>query len=145
MRVETTRFGTLSLAEDRLYLLREGLVGLPALQRFLLIETPEKGPFQWLQSVDEPSLAFVVIDPDWLVPGYQKELPAAVFEVLGIARPGEGVAMAIVTIPDDPREMTANLKGPLLFHLKTREGRQLVLDDERYLLRHPILSSLSRR
>jgi len=145
MRVETTRFGALDLAEERLYRLAEGLVGFPLLKRFLLIESGEGGPpFKWFQSVDEPSLAFIVLDPEWLVPGYRAELPAAAFERLGAA-PGEAEALAIVTIPDDPQEMSANLKGPLLFHPGTRQGVQLVLDEERFALRHPVLPSLAKR
>ena len=145
MQVETTRFGPLESGPESLYELPEGFVCFPLLKRFILIEGEAGGPFKWLQSVDEPGLAFIVIDPDWLVPNYQRALPAPVFETLGIGRPGEGVALAIVTIPEDPQAMTANLKGPLLFHPKTRSGIQLVLEEERYPLRHPILSSLASR
>lgn len=146
MLVETTRFGSLEFTAERLYELTEGLLGFPLLKRFILIEDEEEGgPFKWLQSVDEPSLAFVVIDPDWLVPNYRSELPAAAFGAVGVARPGEGTALALVTIPENPQEMTANLKGPLLFNPETRQGMQLVLDDERHSLRYPILSALARR
>ena len=145
MQVETTRFGALEFAADRLYELPDGLVGFPLLKRFILIESKEEGsPFMWFQSVDEPSLAFIVVDPEWLAPGYRAELPAAAFERVGAA-PGEAEALAIVTIPDNPQEISANLKGPLLFHPKTRRGLQLVLDEERFALRHPVLSSFARR
>ncbi len=140
MRIETTRFGPIEIAEDRFLVLGEGLLGFPSLNRFLLIGDEGTAPFQWLQSVDEPSLAFVVIDPRWLLPDYLSDLPAALAERIGIRRPEEMGLLALVSIPEeDPQEMTANLKGPLVFNLATRRGVQLVLDDERYALRHPVI------
>ncbi|OGL64767.1 MAG: hypothetical protein A3J27_15225 [Candidatus Tectomicrobia bacterium RIFCSPLOWO2_12_FULL_69_37] len=146
MQVETTRFGPLEFASGQLYELTEGLLGFPLLKRFILIgNEADGGPFRWLQSLEEPALAFVVIDPDWLAPGYRSELPRAALEAAGLDRPEEGTVLALVTIPENPQEMTANLKGPLLFNSKTRQGLQLVLDEERHSLRCPILSALARR
>jgi len=42
-------------------------------------------------------------------------------------------------IPEDPRKMTANLAGPLVVNVHSRNGRQLVLNPELYPLKYPFI------
>src|SRR5687768_5931065 len=63
MEIETTRFGTLSVEDERIITFPNGLLGFPDHTRFALIQTGEENYFFWLQAVDEPNLAFVVTDP----------------------------------------------------------------------------------
>ncbi len=130
MQIETARFGEIEIPEDRVLEFPEGLVGFPGLNRFLVIEDESSAPFRWLQSLDEADLAYVVVEPKWVMPGYQIDLPPSVAAGLGIAQPDDMSVLVIVTIPEDPREMTANLRGPLVFNAASRKGSQLVLDDE---------------
>ena len=44
-----------------------------------------------------------------------------------------------MVIPEDPRKMTANLAGPLVINAKTRIGRQIVLNTDKYPLKYAIL------
>ena len=48
-----------------------GLLGFPDHTRFALIQTGEENYFFWLQSVDEPNLAFVVTDPSIFFKDYE--------------------------------------------------------------------------
>lgn len=142
MRVETTKFGTLEVGEESVIFLPEGLVGFEGLKRFVLLEREGEEPFKWLQSLDEPSIAFVVIDPmtfkrDYLVPLEQEEAAR-----LGIERPDDAALLVIVTIPKEREGMTANLQGPLVVNLKSKLGKQLVLTEELYTTKHNILEEL---
>ncbi len=130
MQIETARFGEIEIPEDRVLEFPEGLVGFPGLNRFLVIEDESSAPFRWLQSLDEADLAYVVVEPKWVMPGYQIDLSPSVAAGLGIAQPDDMSVLVIVTIPEDPREMTANLRGPLVFNAASRKGSQLILDDE---------------
>jgi flagellar assembly factor FliW len=40
--------------------------------------------------------------------------------------------------------MTANLLAPIVINGNARRGRQVILDDERYTTRHPILQEMWR-
>lgn len=142
MKVETSRFGELEIPETDIISFTEGLIGLSSLNRFWLIDDADQRPFKWLQSLDEPSLAYVVLEPEWLWPGYVEELSPLVMAAMGIEKAEDLTFLVIVTIPEDPREMTANMKGPLIFDIKDRKGIQLILDDERYPLQWPILSNI---
>ena len=140
MQIKTSRFGTIHAPEERILEFPEGLVGFPGLIRFMVIEDETSAPFRWLQSLDEPDLAYVAVEPKWLLPDYQVDLPPAVAAQFAIAGPDEMSVLVLVTIPDDPRQMTANLRGPLVFNAASRKGAQLVLDDESLSPRYRIIS-----
>jgi flagellar assembly factor FliW len=113
----------------------DGLIGFPTARRFVLLDSPRpESPFRCLVCVDLPEVGFIVCDPVRLWPGYGAEVPL----------PAEGrsqdlAVLAIVTIPGDPREMTANLLAPLVVDSCSRVGQQVVLDTGRYGTRHPLL------
>src|SRR5688572_18332474 len=71
MDIETTRFGLLSVEDERIITFPNGLLGFPDHTRFALIQTGEENYFFWLQAVDEPNLAFVVTDPTTFFKDYQ--------------------------------------------------------------------------
>jgi flagellar assembly factor FliW len=137
--VDSRRFGRLTVREDQIIFLNPGLLGFSRFQRYLLIQHTQESPFLWLQSVDHPDLAFVVIDPCYLVPDYQppltgvlKELEAETLEDLKI--------VTILTIPPGaPQEMTVNLMGPVVINLKNRKGKQIIIEDPRYHHKHRVL------
>ncbi|HOD34168.1 MAG TPA: flagellar assembly protein FliW, partial [Holophaga sp.] len=60
-------------------------------------------------------------------------------QALGLADSKEAMVLALVVIPEDPRNMTANLAGPLVINTRTRSGRQVILDTQRFPLKHRIL------
>ncbi len=140
MQIETSRFGVIEVSEDRILEFPEGLVGFPSLKRFLVIDDESSAPFRWLQSLDEADLAYVAVEPKWMLPDYRVDLPPSVAAGLGIAQPDDMSVLVIVTIPEDPREMTANLRGPLVFNTSSRKGAQLILDDDSLSPRHRVIS-----
>ena len=141
MQIETSRFGEIEVSEDRVLEFSDGLVGFSGLKRFLVIDDESQAPFRWLQSLDEADLAYVAVEPKWLMSGYQVDLPPSVAAGLGITQPGDMSVLVIVTIPEDPREMTANLRGPLVFNAASRKGAQLILDDDSLSPQHRVISS----
>ena len=58
----TTRFGNLEVDDDRLIQLQDGLLGFPDLKRFVLMDYKDT-VLKWFQSVDDPDVAFIVVDP----------------------------------------------------------------------------------
>lgn len=133
--VRSERFGAYEVPEDRMLVFSEGLVGLPDARRFVLLDSPRpESPFRLLVCVDQPELGFVVCDPSSLWAGYAADLPRPP------AVEGEVAALAIVTVPSDPRGMTANLMAPLVIDCVTRRGWQIVIDSGRYSTQHPLLS-----
>lgn len=116
-----------------------GLPGFERLHQFVLVEVPEYSPFEWLYSIDDPSIRFVVVNPMLFRPDYSPKVTREHLEQLGVRHKEDLRLLAIVTLHADFHLSTANLAGPLLLNLVTHVGMQLVIDDARYSVREPIL------
>jgi flagellar assembly factor FliW len=138
MTYTSSRFGTLDIKDDTVLTFPSGLLGFPECRRYVILDHDTDAPFKWLQSLDEPALAFVILDPALILADYRIEAAdEAIVEVQG-GEPDELSTAVILTIPStDPGQITANLRGPLLMNPRTRLGKQLVLPDE-FPTRHPL-------
>jgi flagellar assembly factor FliW len=135
----TQRFGEMEIHPDSVVTVIGGIIGFPDLTRYVLIQRPHDAPFYWLQCLDDPTLALVLVDPVLFKSDYAPSLPQGLAHDLGDGG-GKVVLFAIVTIPQGrPQDMTANLLGPLAMNPATRRARQLVLDDRLFTHRHPII------
>jgi flagellar assembly factor FliW len=142
VKFDTTRFGTVDVPEDRIITMSKGMMGFPENKRFCIIQHKEDSPFFWYQSVDDPALAFVITNPWLFKPDYKVDLDLA-SQTMGWEDDGKDVPVecyVLVTIPKgSPEKMTANFVGPLIINTKTREGVQIVLSDESYSLKYPLV------
>ncbi|MCP9454586.1 MAG: flagellar assembly protein FliW [Nitrospira sp.] len=139
MKCSSTRFGTFEITEEQVLTFPSGLLGFPDHRRYVILDHDTEAPFQWLQSLDEAGLAFVILDPDlFMGKEYCIEVSdETLAEIQG--KRGEPLSVAVLlTIPsEDPRCITANLRGPLVINPRTRLGKQVVLSAE-YPVRHPL-------
>jgi len=137
--VRSQRFGDYEVPAERIIRFPDGLVGFPEARQFVLLESDRAGsPFRYLLCVDLPELGFVVCDAAHVCPGYVADVPRPA-EV-----PAEDMAvLALVTVPADARQMTANLMAPLVIDCRSGQGRQLVLDTGRHPIRFPLLAPSS--
>ena len=146
LTVETTRFGQLTVPGTQLITIPDGLLGFPTATRYVILHhDQDQGiPFRWLQSVEHPALAFVIVDPWILKPDYALELSDEVCESLQLSEEEGPLIFSIVTVPLEPAMMTANLQGPLVVNPASRLGQQVVLTNHPYTTRHLILSELAQ-
>lgn len=138
MKCTSTRFGSFEIPDESILTFPSGLLGFSEQQRYVILDHDTEAPFKWLQSVDEPGLAFVILDPAIFHPDYHIDIPADALAEIKVGET-EDLAMAVIlTIPsDDPGRITANLRGPLVISHKTKLGKQLVLSEE-FPTRHPL-------
>ncbi|MGE5560006.1 MAG: flagellar assembly protein FliW [Chloroflexota bacterium] len=138
MEFATTRFGTLAVPEHEIIDFPAGLPGFEDAKRFITVESDETDPFVWLQSLSRPDLAFLTIPPQLIVRDYRPEVPPEAREALRLNDDSVVEVLAIVTVPEDPREMTANLRAPIIINRSARVGRQEVELSGRHPLRQRI-------
>jgi len=137
MEVRTTRFGVIEIAEDRVITIPKGLLGFPDKTRYCLLEPGEDACFFWLQSLDDPALAFVITDPTLFVSDYSVPIRSEQMEELGLDRLEDAQVFVIVNKVGE--ELTGNLQGPLIINTLSRVGEQAVLADKRWTTRHPLV------
>lgn len=138
MNIATSRFGTIDCPEQALLAVPAGILGFPASTRYVVLDHDRDVPFKWLQSVDEPALAFVIADPVLFAPEYRVVLLEQDTRDLGVRSSDDLLIFVIVTIPlDDPIRFTANLRGPVVVNRHARIGKQVILQED-YPTRAPL-------
>jgi len=144
LQIETSRFGKIDIDESKIIFFTSGILGFPEAKRYILLPHPNS-PFFWLQAVDVPDLAFVIIDPKVFFPDYNPRIPPEAKKELHIKDDDEICILNIVTIPKDkPEEMTVNLLGPIIVNVSRKLAKQIVLDSRRYPLREPLYPKLKQ-
>ncbi len=142
--MNTSRFGEIEINENDLIQMPEGLIGFPELVQFVLLDHDKESPFKWLQSIDDPEMAFVVVSPLTFRPDYMVEVTEEEVSSLRLSNSDHAVISVIVTIPMDPKKMSANLKAPLVFNLNNRQGKQIILKESQYQTKHFILEEMKK-
>lgn len=137
MDVRTTRFGTVTIAEDRVITFPKGLLGFSSCHKFCLLEPADDACFFWLQSVEEPGLAFVVTDPAFFVPEFSVPIRPEQMTELNLKTLDDAQVFVIVNKVD--QTLTGNLQGPLVINTLERTGEQFVLAEKRWTTRHPLM------
>ena len=138
MIIKTHRFGSVEVPDDRILMFPCGIMPFADSHWFALIERPSQAPFAWLQSVDEPALAFLVTDPHIFFPDYAPGYSRADVEQLDVAAEDEIVTLVILTIDADIYDITANLLGPIAIDFRTQRAVQVILRDDRFTTEHSI-------
>ncbi len=145
MIIATSRFGQVELKSEDVLTFPEGLLGFADLRKFALLDDPNDEIFAWLQSCDSPHIAFPVLEPELFSATYKVSLTKSDMEALKLTTQEGARYFSIVTIPDDPTQMTANLKAPVVVNIAQRTARQCVLQDNNLAIREPIFAKLQQR
>jgi flagellar assembly factor FliW len=142
MIFESPRWGKIEVDESRILRFQTGLAGFPDCERFIVMDHDLDTPLKWLQCVDRPELAFLIIEPEQVLASYSLDIPAPALQALGWigdvpqVRPQDIAVFVILNA--NAGTLTANLRAPVLVHITRRQALQLILDDPGIPLRHAI-------
>ena len=139
MQVSTTRFGLIEVADEEVILFPEGLYGFEKQKRYVVIDQEEAGPFRMLQSLDEPALTFVVVDPVAIYADFKIEPSTEDLALIDATKGADLAQMAIVTLGRRLEEATLNLGAPLIVNRISHKGVQAVLNDTDYTPKEPLI------
>lgn len=137
MEVRTTRFGTVEIAEDRVITFPKGLLGFQQLKRYCLLQPADDACFFWLQALEDPSIAFVITDPNLFIADFSVPIRPEQMEDLGLARLEDAQVFVIVNKVGET--LTANLQGPLVVNTSAKTAEQFVLAEKKWTTRHELL------
>jgi flagellar assembly factor FliW len=139
MHIQTTRFGVVTIDPEHVMTFPQGMLGIGegGAARFALLESEEWGPFYWLQSADDPQLAFLVVDPALFFKDYQVCIREETQTDLDLADAKEGQLLVICNRAGE--WLTGNLLGPLVINTRTRVGQQVVLTEKKWTCRQPLI------
>lgn len=130
--LETT-IGKIEYTDESIYNFPEGLYGFKEHKNFIIWGGEQYRPFKLLISVDDPNLFFPLINPKILKPDYNPNIKDVTdWEFM----------CTIVTIGTSQDDVTVNMRAPIVFSKKDKWGKQIILTDSNYLIRHKIVNPI---
>jgi flagellar assembly factor FliW len=132
-----------SMSQEETFLnFPKGLSGFPHLRTFRLLEPAEGYPLKFLQSIEDSTISFVCMDAAATKMDYEVPLDDEASSLLNLVRMEDALVLVLVVVPDDPRQMTANLAGPLVINTLTLTGLQVELDSRKFPLQYRVFTPM---
>ena len=123
-----------------------GILGFDAFIRFIIVGMKGQEPFKWLQSLEDPDLAFLILDPHFFKPNYVIEINPKDLVILKAKKIDEIAIFVLVSIPSgQPALMSANLQAPIAINRINMNAVQLVLGESDYVTDHSIFHELEKK
>ena len=139
MVINTKYFGEMDISDDDKIKFPEPLLGFEDLSDFVIIRFYEDSDsILCLQSVDDHALAFVIMNPFYVVKNYSPTMASDDYLTLKADNDTPISFYAIAVVHDDWSDTTINLKCPIAINTKNGLAKQLIMDDTSYSMRHPI-------
>ncbi len=138
MKIQTTRFGEIELDDNKLISFPRGILGFDHLKAYFLMDYKDT-PIKWLQSRDDPDVAFMVVDPFLFFPDYVPELSQVEKNLLEIQDPADLAVLAIMNVDRNQKQpVTLNLQAPLVFNANDMKGFQVVLEKSKFSVKEAV-------
>ncbi len=145
MNVKTRHFGDVEIDDSKVITMDNGLFGFENYKKYVLLydsSSDEIPNIQWLQSMDEELLALPVMIPTTVVPGYNPTVEDETLSSLGEWKEENLSMLVTVTVPEDIKKMSINLKAPIVINTATMKGCQVVAENPEYQVKHQIYELL---
>lgn len=141
MQIKTKFHGKLTIEQEQRWIFPKGLPGFEDEQSFILLPIEGNDIFQVLQSTTTASIAFIVTNPYALVEDYTFKIDEPTIELLDIQEQTDIFVLSVLSLKEPFETSTVNLQAPLIFQINNKRAKQMILNDEKFSMRHPIEST----
>ena len=143
IQVKTRDFGMLEMPLETIYKFPQGLYGFDSEKEFVLFSKPiDDISFLYLQSTEDQALCFFVFEPWDLFPDFNPLISREELEAMEVTSSEDLIFLSIAAIPSSVKDMTINLKSPIVINTKLQKGMQIILQNADYEVRfHPFTAS----
>lgn len=136
----TRDFGKIEIDKDQIIHFKNGLPGFENNKDFVLLPFADDSPFIIMQSLANPELAFISVEPGNLVSDYEFKISDQREKELKIKSINDILVLNIITLKNKLKDITANLSAPIIINLKEKLGCQIILDNRDFGVRYPIFA-----
>ena len=147
MLIKTRYFGEIDVDDQKIITFEDGLIGFETLRKFTLIynnETETSKTVTWLQSLDEPMVAFPALSPFCVMQDYNPVVEDEVLIKLGELTEENTAIFLTLTVPSDVTKMTTNLKAPIIINADTKKGCQVIAENPEYVVKYNIYDVIQK-
>lgn len=142
MLVKTKYFGDVESNENEVILFEDGVPGFEDFKKYIIINDDDK--FFWLQSVENSEVAFIMMDVFDYFPDYNPIVETDSLISLGKPVEDELLIYNIAVIPNDIKKLSVNLKAPIVINTKTNKGKQIIVNNEEYSIKHYLYENIHK-
>ena len=113
-------------------------MGFDELHNFILRKV-ENSNFTILQSIEDEKISFVLVSPFDVESDYEIKLSNETIERIKAKFASDVSVFSLVTLNSDIKKITANLKAPVVINVNENLGEQVIIDKEKYKIKHPLV------
>lgn len=142
MKINTLRFGEIEIEDSRIFVFELPIIGFNELRKFVILDLKKDNFFKWLQSIEDPALAFPIVSVFSMDVDYTIDLSDEAVDKLKITSVDDILVMNIASIPqENPQGTTINLLAPIIFNLKENIAGQVILSGSGYDISFPLFKN----
>ena len=139
--IQSTRFGEVEVSEKMILQFPYGIPGFLEQKTYALLPYQPDSPFSFLQSLDDPDLTFMVVEPFAFVPDYDFEVDDVIAKELEISEGKPPQIFNIVKALGKLEDMTVNLSAPIVVSWHKQMAIQYLIENTTYSIRHPLFTN----
>lgn len=137
MEINTRDFGIIEIENDTVYEFPDGLYGFEEDKKFAIFHRSfEDVPFLYLQSIDHTVPCFLVFEPWDLYPDYKPVLSKEDMDICQVESIDDLMFLVIAVVPSSIKDLSINIKSPVVLNPKTRKARQIILQNPDYSVKY---------
>lgn len=139
MKLQTKHHGIKEYEEEDIITFPKGLPGFKELKKYILFPIEDNNVFSMLHSIENAEIGIVVVSPFYVMKDYEFDLDDDRIKLLNIEAEADVSVLSTVCLNSDIKKITTNLKAPIVINIKNKIGEQLILENEKYLIKQPLL------
>lgn len=141
MQLISEILGELDIDESAIINFTDGVPGFEQEKQFVVLPMDDNVTFFYMQSVNNKDLCLLLANPFNFFPDYEVDIPDEELSRLGKIKDGAVAIYAILTVPEDFRQTTANLLAPIVIDAISKKGLQFIPAKSDYNTKHLIFKN----
>lgn len=138
MKLNTKYHGIHEYEEKDIITLKKGMPGFENITKFIIFEVEENDIFSVIHSIEDEEVGFVAISPFNVIKDYKLNLDDDLIKRLKINNEKYVWVLNTVTLSSKIENITTNLRAPIIINIKEKLGEQIILNNDKYLVKYPL-------
>lgn len=138
MKLNTKYHGEIEYKEEDIITFKKGLPGFVDFRKFIIFPLEENEIFSIIHSIEDEGIGLPVVSPFTVCNNYEFSIPDDLVKNLNIKSQEDVLVLNTITINSSYKSITTNLRAPIIINIKDKIGEQIILDNDKYEIKHPI-------
>ncbi len=141
MLLKTRCFGEVKIKKEEIIKFTQPILGFDEYKQYILMKNKSIFPTFWLQSVDDPGLAFPVVSPFFIDENYSIKLHVSDFEDINLKEFNDVIVLTLLVVPEDISLTRTNLRAPIIYNPIEKLAKQIVLQEGKYPIHFHVMDN----